>query len=108
MDIVFKDLPKVSLNAWYSGGHWSGRSNMKKEYKVLVKNQFKHTFPKTNKYHCEYLFGFKNNPLDASNCVAMVKLIEDVIFEDDKFDIVKSIKINSVKASENFVILSVL
>ena len=33
-----------------------------------------------------------------SNCVAMVKLIEDVIFEDDNYKIVESINIKSRKA----------
>ena len=33
-----------------------------------------------------------------SNCVAMVKLIEDVIFEDDNYKIVESITIKSRKA----------
>ena len=44
------------------------------------------------------LLTLKHDPLDASNCVAMVKLIEDVIFEDDNYKIVESINIKSRKA----------
>ena len=53
---------------------------------------------KDKTYEVEYTFNFKTRPLDASNCVAMVKLIEDVIFEDDNYKIVESINIKSRKA----------
>jgi len=53
------------------------------------------------------MFCFKSRPLDASNCIAMVKLIEDIIFEDDKWDIILNIKISSGKASSDYVVIEV-
>ena len=32
MDITLKDLPKISLNEWYAGKHWTERSDLKKSY----------------------------------------------------------------------------
>lgn len=98
--IILKDLPKISLNKWYSGNHWSARKRMKDIYKLIVWSQFKHVLSKDKQYEVEYIFYFKSNPLDVSNCVAMVKLIEDVIFEDDKYNIVLSIKISSNKSKK--------
>ena len=79
MIIVLNDLPKISLNQWYSGSHWSNRSKIKNTYKLLVKSQFKKVFKKDKKYNVEYNFYFKTKPLDPSNTIAMVKLIEDII-----------------------------
>lgn len=53
------------------------------------------------------MFQFKKQPLDASNAVGMVKLIEDIIFVDDKWDIVTEITISSVKSKEDKVIIKV-
>ena len=97
MIIELFNLPKVSLNSWYSGKHWSIRKRLKDNYTLIVKSQFKDVFTKLQYYHVNYIFEFKNKPLDASNCVAMVKLIEDIIFEDDKFDIVTKLSIESKK-----------
>ena len=98
MKIILTDLPKVSLNLFYSGVNWSKRKKLKDKYKLLIKSQFKQVLSKDKKYEVEYTFNFKTRPLDASNCVAMVKLIEDVIFEDDNYKIVESINIKSRKA----------
>ena len=98
MKIILNDLPKISLNKWYSGEHWSKRKKLKDKYKLLIKSQFKQVLSKDKTYEVEYTFNFKTRPLDASNCVAMVKLIEDVIFEDDNYRIVESINIKSRKA----------
>ena len=108
MDIILKDLPKISLNKWYSGGHWSERKRIKDTYKLIVKNQFKTVLSKNKSYIVDYLFVFKTKPLDASNCVAMLKLIEDIIFEDDKHDIVTTINISSCKGSEDVVYIKVV
>ena len=109
MIVKLENLPKISLNAWYGGGHWSKRKKIKDSYKTIVKSQFKHVLPKDKQYKVyyafefktralvEYHFTFKSRPLDASNCVAMVKLIEDVIFEDDSYKIVKEIRVSSNK-----------
>ena len=74
------------------------RKKLKDKYKLLIKSQFKQVLSKDKTYEVEYTFNFKTRPLDASNCVAMVKLIEDVIFEDDNYKIVESINIKSRKA----------
>lgn len=102
VEIVLKDLPKISLNDWYSGSHWSKRKKIKDQYKWIVLNQFKGVFPKSKSYSCKYSFSFSKRPLDASNCIAMTKLIEDIIFEDDKWDIVRSLTIESFKGKEDY------
>ena len=98
MKIIINDLPKLSLNKWYSGVHWTKRKKIKDQYKLIIKSQFNEVLSKDNSYSVTYLFNFKTRPLDASNCVAMVKLIEDVIFEDDNYKIVNSITIKSRKS----------
>ena len=105
--VILKDLPKVSLNQWYAGNHWTKRNKLKNNYKLLVKSQFKHVFSKDKQYEVSYNFEFDKRPLDASNCVAMVKLIEDIIFEDDNYKIVKGIFIKSYKGKNNTVIIKI-
>jgi len=101
MTIIFKDLPKISLNKWYAGMHWTKRKKMKDSYTQIVRSQFKEVLPKDKTYSVEYHFTFKSRPLDASNCVAMVKMVEDVIFEDDSYKIISSILISSGKGSRD-------
>jgi hypothetical protein len=108
MQVELKGLPKISLNQWYAGGHWTKRTKIKSDYIYIIKSQFKGQFKKDKQYEVEYRFCFKNNPLDASNCVAMVKLIEDIIFEDDKHDIIKSIKISSEKGKDDLVQIEII
>lgn len=93
-------MPKLSLNKWYAGVHWSKRKQIKDIYKLIIKSQFKAVFSKLNKYRVDYTFCFKSRPLDASNCVAMVKLVEDVIFEDDNPKVITEITIKSRKATK--------
>lgn len=97
-EIILYGLPKVSLNEWYSGAHWSKRAKLKEKYTWLVKSQFKGVFTRDKKYIVDYEFCFKNRPLDASNCVAMVKIVEDIIFETDSYKIVEKISISSRKS----------
>ena len=101
MEIILTDLPKISLNKWYAGMHWTKRKKIKDTYTLMVKSQFNKILPKADQYETEYHFTFKSRALDASNCVAMVKMIEDIIFEDDSYKIIKSILISSCKGSEN-------
>ena len=103
MKIILKDLPKVSLNVWYSSKHWSFRKKLKDNYTLIVKSQFKDVLPASNSYDTEYHFTFKSRPLDASNCVAMTKMIEDIIFESDGYKVIKSILITSEKGAEDIV-----
>ena len=108
ISITLKGLPKISLNDWYSGGHWSKRKAIKDKYYWIIKSQFKDVLSKSNQYHVSYSFYFKLKPLDASNCCAMIKLIEDILFEDDNYKIVKSIKIESNKSNEDVVLIEIL
>ncbi len=108
MQIILRDLPKISLNDWYSGKHWTKRKRLKDAYSLIIKNQLKDVLSKQNKYHVSYYFGFRVRPLDATNCVAMVKLIEDIIFEDDSYKIVESITIQSNKSKTDFVEIEII
>lgn len=101
MIIILKNLPKISLNKWYAGMHWANRKKIKDNYVKIIKSQFNEVLTKNNTYNTEYHFTFKSRALDASNCVAMVKMIEDIIFENDSYKIVKSILITSEKGSED-------
>jgi hypothetical protein len=96
-------LPKVSLNEWYSGKHWTTRKRMKDVYKLIVGNRGVMETP----CECLYSFEFKSRPLDASNCVAMVKLVEDCLFEDDGYDKVIRLTIESKKGKEDSLTLTI-
>jgi len=96
-------LKKISLNEWYSGKHWSKRKQIKDLYFWAIKSQFKHVFPKTGKYIVSYEFFYRVRPLDASNTIAQVKLVEDIIFEDDRWDIIEKIEISSRKADKDYI-----
>jgi len=103
MIIILKDLPKISLNKWYAGMHWTKRKKIKDTYTLLVRSQFKEVLPASESYDTEYHFTFKLRPLDASNCVAMVKMIEDIIFESDGYKTIRSILITSYKGESDMV-----
>lgn len=94
--LVIEGLPKISLNAYYAGKHWTSRSKMKEAYSLLL-SKHKHKFDDKSTYEVEYRFEFKSRPLDASNTVVMVKMVEDVIFKSDAYRIVLSIKVSSKK-----------
>ncbi len=106
-NILINGLPKISLNKWYAGTHWNERHKMTNTYKLIIRSQCKEKFNKKNKYSVSYNFGFKKSPLDAMNCAAMAKLIEDVIFENDKWDIVRSVTLSSTKHDEDTVLIIV-
>jgi hypothetical protein len=97
--MVFTGLPKISLNEWYAGKHWSKRVAIKNAYKLIIRSKYKGliTFPSD----VEYWFEFKSNPLDCSNCIAMVKMIEDIIFEKDSPKFVRSVKVRSKKGTQD-------
>ena len=104
MKLIFNDLPKISNNKFYAGIHWSKRKELKDNLASLVRVLF---FKQTNRRSfskpckVEYIFEFKQKPLDCSNCVGMLKIIEDVLFPDDSVKIVKKLKITSLKSVEN-------
>lgn len=107
LTIELRDLPKVSLNKWYAGTHWTKRKKLKDEYKYIVSSQFKDVLSKDKQYLVSYYFTFRVRPLDASNCVAMVKMIEDIIFEDDSYKIVKGLAMYSEKGKEDLVTIKI-
>jgi hypothetical protein len=104
--ITFKGLPKISLNEWYSGAHWSERKKIKDAYKWIIRSQVKEKF--TESCEVEYIFTFKSRPLDCSNCVAMAKMIEDCLFPKDDIKVVKSMKLTSKKGKEDKVTINIL
>jgi hypothetical protein len=97
MKFTLKDLPKASLNKIYAGENWKVRARLKDNYIAIIKSQFKHVFPKDKQYKAKYTFYFKSRALDVSNCVYMLKMVEDIIFEDDSYKIVKELHIKSLK-----------
>jgi len=99
MKITLNDLPKASLNEIYAGSHWRKRKALKDNYIAIIKGQFKHVFPKNKTYLVYYTFYFKSRALDVSNTVYMLKMIEDVIFEDDSYKIVQELNIKSLKST---------
>ena len=99
--IVLTNLPKVSLNQWYAGIHWRKRKLMKDRYKYIVKSQYKRVFDAESSYIVSYAFEFKKNPLDAINCSAMVKMIEDIVFLKDEWDKIDIGSITSRKSKED-------
>jgi hypothetical protein len=108
LEIILKDIPKISLNQWYAGNkHWSERKKIKDKTYWIVKSQCKIVFSKNKQYEVSYRFIFKNNPLDSSNTVSMVKILEDILFEDDKYDIVKKICTSSEKGKQDMVIINI-
>ena len=105
-EIILNDLPKISLNKWYAGSHWSKRKKIKDTYKMLVRSQCKDIFF-GEKYKVLYVFHFSKNPLDASNCVAMVKMIEDTLFPNDGYKVVTEITIKSRKSKKDYVKITI-
>ena len=107
MKIELKTLPKTSTNKIYAGMHWTKRKKLKDNYKTIIKSQFKHVFPKDKVYKVQYDFVFKSRPLDITNCSYMIKMIEDVIFEDDTWKIINKVTITSNKGVEDSVVIKV-
>ena len=59
MKIILNDLPKISLNKWYSGEHWSKRKKLKDKYKLLIKSF-------SEKWNSLRDFIKKNHPYDVA------------------------------------------
>ncbi len=107
MDITLYNPPKISLNKWYAGMHWTKRKKIKDNYTQIVRSQFSSLLSRENTYKVEYHFTFKSRPLDASNCVAMIKMIEEIIFETDSYKVVTELVITSCKGLEDKVTIKV-
>lgn len=102
-EITLYNLPKHSLNEIYAGKHWTKRKKIKDAYKLIIQNQFKEVLSKDKTYRVCYHFNFNKSPLDVSNTVYMLKMIEDIIFEDDSYKIITDISIKVSKANNDFV-----
>ena len=87
--------------------HWKKRADDKKTYTFLIKSQFKQVLKADKVYSVTYEFVFKNKPLDTSNTVYMLKMIEDVLFEDDTYKIIPELRIKSTKGKEDLVIINI-
>jgi len=96
--IRIENLPKISLNKWYAGTHWTARKKIKDAYKKLIKDKVE-----DGEYDVEYTFYFKSRPLDATNTIAMAKMIEDIIFENDSYKKIKSVTLKSRKSKNDYV-----
>jgi len=105
MTITIKGLPKISLNDWYSGTHWSERKRIKDIYKLIIRSQVKEKF--TEPCEVDYLFEFQSKPLDCSNAVAMLKMIEDCLFPKDGIKVVRRIGIISRKGTKDKVTIQI-
>lgn len=101
---TFYDLPKISLNKWYAGIHWSERSKVKNKYHEAVPTLTNVHYP----VEVDYDFYFKGNPLDSTNAVAMCKLIEDVLFDkNDAWDKIWIGHVRCFKGDRDTVIVTV-
>ena len=110
IQIVEIPMPyKMSTNRIYAGIHWAVRAKYKDMMRwALITSIAKLKPIKEGKLTFD--FGFKNKPLDCSNCTFMAKMIEDVLVEhhiliDDSPKYVKEITIKSTKASSDVCIL---
>jgi hypothetical protein len=106
-EIVLKGLPKHSLNEIYAGKSWHVRKKDKDTYTLLTKSQCKELFSKDKQYEVDYDFYYKNRALDISNTVYSLKMIEDILFEDDSYKIIKKLSITSNKGPEDKVVITV-
>jgi hypothetical protein len=105
MTIELRDLPKVSLNHLFGRMHWTKREKLIDTYKWIIRSQTTKKFYKP--CNVSYSFTFKNNPLDCTNCSAMIKILEDCLFVDDSTKTVKSINIVSQKGNFDSVKITV-
>lgn len=71
----------LSLNKFYSQGHWTDRNSVKQEYKAIFQNILKQA---KGKYYFEkfYLLIFYNSRHDVDNVVGMEKVFVDTMKGD--------------------------
>jgi hypothetical protein len=92
IQLIFNNMPKVSLNQWYSGQHWKKRKEIKDIYAKFIASV--HPEKYTKRCDTTYIFEWKTRSLDPSNCMAMIKLIEDSLFPDDSYKIIRWLNIH--------------
>ena len=84
--------------------HWAERKKIKDNfaktvYALLCVQTDRRKFERP--CEVEYIFEFKSRPLDCSNAIGMVKMLEDVLFPDDGYKIVKKISVTSLLSVED-------
>lgn len=99
--ITINNLPKISTNEIYAGVHWTKRNKHKHDF-ILLTNGMKRLKPVEGIVDLEFIFTFKRNALDSSNCSYVVKLLEDClvhhkILKDDTIKFVRKISMESRK-----------
>lgn len=107
--IRFKLPEKVSTNAIYAGMHWAKRKRIADHYHLAVLEEVS-KLEKQIEYPVDitYVFNFKGNPLDTTNCTFMVKMIEDGLVQagllaDDDPTHIQCTTIYSQKGPTDFV-----
>lgn len=103
---------KISTNKIYAGRHWAKRKKDKDDYHLLMHKPFKDLEPVKNLCDLTFIFTFKRNCLDSSNCSYMGKLIEDCLAEyqilkDDSRRYVQFVTYGSEKGNEDSCLLSI-
>lgn len=111
--VVELDIPeKLSTNLIYAGRHWAKRKADADLYHwavfAAVRKQ-KPFFPQPCKLY--FLFEFKNDILDCSNCSYMAKLCEDGLVHagaltDDSTKYVSRVALDSIKGDRDRIIIS--
>ena len=80
--IVYKGQG-VSLNDWYSQGHWSKRSALKKKYVPIFKEQFREIIGKDILKKFVVILEY-NSKHDTDNITGLEKLFTDALKINDK------------------------
>lgn len=68
---------KTSTNDIYTGVHWSVRTKIANYFHDIVIWDCKKLQKITDKVNLKFIFTFKKNALDSSNCTFMAKCLED-------------------------------
>jgi hypothetical protein len=104
IEIIIKDLIKVSSNQIYAGQHWTKRKKLKDDYLWLT-TPFK-SLPKiSEKVDLDFKFFFGSKPLDSSNCGFLVKILEDClvhygVLQGDTIKFVGKVSMESFKSRQ--------
>ncbi len=111
MEIIVKDLPKISTNTIYAGVHWTARKKHKEAFLWLTAH-FKRLEKITGKVDIDFHFFFAKNPLDSSNVSYAVKLLEDSlvtygVIEGDSPKFVRKISMQSQKGESDYCIINI-
>lgn len=105
--ILISGLPKVDINGLGLLKYLIHKNKIKRAYYLTIKSQCKDVFNKSNQHVVSYNFGFKKNPLSSISCSVMANFIHSILFENDKYDIVRSVTLSSNKHTSDQVLIIV-